>query len=197
MGVLLTTCCLIVYPLLATVAMTLLARGKCMTTIQLKISPLTVRRTGLATASALLLLTTFGGGVSPARADRCDDLAAQLKSQIDGLTIGTTKANVIYLEHPAAKQVRLGCFSKEVTNSLYAASDNRKPSPAFLSFVASAAAVIFTIPKSDMLAGATRCAKRMGFFRGDDIKTRYRRLDMECTRSKTGSAISISRAQGE
>ena len=39
--------------------------------------------------------------------------------------------------------------------------------------------------------------KRMGFFRGDDIKTRYRRLDMECTRTKTSSAISISRAQGE
>ncbi len=163
--------------------------------IRFKISSFTMRRAVIATA--LLTPVMFGAGLSPARADRCDDLAVQLKSQIDGLTIGKTKANVIYLEHPAAKQVRLGCFSKNVTNSLYAASDNRKPSPAFLSFVASAAAVIFTIPKSDMLAGTTRCARRMGFFRGDDIKTRYRRLDIECTRTKTSSAISISRAQGE
>jgi hypothetical protein len=168
-----------------------------MTRIQLKTLPFTMRRAAIAIASALLMLATFGAGLTPAWADRCDDLAVQLKGQIDGLTIGRTKANVIYLEHPAAKQLRLGCFSKNVTNSLYAASDNRKPSPAFLNLVASASAVIFTVPKSDMLAGTTRCAKRMGFFRGDDIKTRYRRLDIECTRTKTSSAISVSRAQGE
>jgi hypothetical protein len=134
---------------------------------------------------------------SPARADRCDDLAAQLKSQIEGVKVGKTAANVIYLEHPAAKQVRLGCFSRNVTNELYAAADSRKPSPAFINFVASATAVIFTIPKPDALAGTTRCIKRMGFLRGDDIKTRYRRLDMQCTRTKTSASITISRSKDE
>jgi hypothetical protein len=134
---------------------------------------------------------------SPARADQCDDLAAQLKSEIDGLTIGRTAANVIYLEHPSAKQVRLGCSSRNITNELYAAAGSRKPSPAFLNFVASASAVIFTIPKSDTLAGATRCVRRMGFLHGDDVKTRYRRLDMQCTRTKTSAAIAISRGKDE
>jgi hypothetical protein len=143
-------------------------------------------------AAALLALAA-----SPARADRCDDLAAQLKSEIDGLTIGKTAANVIYLGHPAAKQVRLGCSSRNITNELYAAAGSRKPSPAFLNFVASASAVIFTVPKSDTLAGATRCIQRMGFLHGDDVKTRYRRLDMQCTRSKTSSAIAISRGKDE
>jgi hypothetical protein len=150
-------------------------------------------------AATLALLTTalLAFGPSPARADGCDDLAAQLKSQINGLTVGRTAANAIYLGHPAAKQVRLGCFSRNVSNELYAASDSRKPSPAFLSLVASASAIIFTIPKSDTLAGATRCIKRMGFLHGDDVKTRYRRLDMQCTRTKTSSAITISRGKDE
>jgi hypothetical protein len=146
---------------------------------------------------ALLTVFMFAFNPSPARADRCDDLAAQLKSQIDGVSIGKTAANVIYLEHPAAKQVRLGCFSRNVTNQFYAASDSRKPSPAFINFVASAAAVIFTIPKPDTLAGVTRCIKRMGFLRGDDIKLRYRRLDMQCTRTKTSTNITISRGKDE
>jgi hypothetical protein len=54
--------------------------------------------------SAVALLATITLAVSPARADRCDDLARQLKSQIDGLSVGRTAANVIYLSHPAAKQ---------------------------------------------------------------------------------------------
>jgi hypothetical protein len=44
-----------------------------------------------------------------------------------------------------------------------------------------------------MLKGATRCIKRMGLFRGDDVKTRYRRLDMNCSRTKTDASITISR----
>ena len=101
------------------------------------------------------------------------------------------------LAPPSAAQIRLGCTNRNVTNELYAASVSRKPSPAFLNFVASASAVMFTITKSDTLAGATRCMKRMGFFRGDDVKTRYRRLDMHCTRTKTSSAITISRRKDE
>jgi hypothetical protein len=134
---------------------------------------------------------------SPARADRCDDLAAQLKSQIDGLSIGRTAANVIYLGHPAAKQIRLGCASRSFSNELYAASDSRKPAPAFFNLVANASAIIFTIPKPDTLKGATRCIGRMGLFRGDDVKLRYRRLDLRCTRTRTSATITISRGRDE
>jgi hypothetical protein len=74
---------------------------------------------------------------------------------------------------------------------------SRKPSPAFLNLVASAAAIIFTLPKDDMLKGATRCIKRMGLFRGDDVSTRYRRLDMRCSRTKTEASITISRGVDE
>lgn len=130
---------------------------------------------------------------SPARADRCDDLARQLASQVDGLSIGRSAANVIYLSHPAAKQVRLGCAGRNVSNEFYAAADSRKPSPAFINLVASGAAIVFTIPKPDTLKGASRCLGRLGILRGDDIKLRYRRLDMRCTRSKTSASIAISR----
>jgi hypothetical protein len=185
-------------PLREPLAQASMARGYFMTKHQHTISTSTMRRLARSAAAlALLTAALLAFGPSPARADRCDDLAAQLKSQINGITVGRTAANVIYLGHPAAKQVRLGCFSRNVTNELYAASDSRKPSPAFLSLVASASAIIFTIPKSDTLAGATRCMKRMGFLRGDDVKTRYRRLDMQCTRTKTSSAITISRGKDE
>jgi hypothetical protein len=132
---------------------------------------------------------------SPARADLCDDLAASLKSQIDSLGVGKTAANVIYLTHPSAAQLRLGCASRSVTNELYAASDSRKPKAAFIDLVASAAAIIFTIPKPDTLTGASRCLGRLGLLRGDDIRMRFRRLDLRCTRSKTGASITISRAR--
>ena len=145
----------------------------------------------------LILLAVAVLGASPARADRCDDLARQLKNQIDGLGIGRTAANVIFLTHPAAKQLRLGCPSRSVANDIYAASDSRKPTPAFYDLVANAAAIVFTIPKPDTLKGAQRCIGRMGLFRGDDVTTRYRRLDMHCTRSKTAATISIARGKDE
>jgi hypothetical protein len=175
-----------------------MARGYFMTRNQLKPSASAPRR--LARSAALFALPAvalLAWGSEPAHADRCDDLAAQLKSEIDGLTVGRTAANAIFLGHPAARQVRLGCVSRNVTNELYAASDSRKPSPPFLNFVATASAIIFTIPKPDTLAGATRCVKRMGFLHGDDVKIRYRRLDMQCTRTKTSSAITISRGKDE
>jgi hypothetical protein len=143
-------------------------------------------------AAALAMLAALG--TSPARADRCDDLAGQLKNQIDGLGVGKTAANLIYLSHPKAKEITLGCASRNVTNQLYAKADSRKPQPAFLDLVASAAAIIFTLPKDDMLKGATRCIKRMGIIHGDDVSTRYRRLDMRCVRTKTDASITISRS---
>jgi hypothetical protein len=151
------------------------------------------RRMLLAAALALLALSA----VSPARADRCDDIAAQLKGQIDGLKVGITAANVIYLSHPQAKELSLGCRSRKYSNELYAKADGRKPKPEFYELVANAAAIIFTIPKPDVLTGVTRCIKRMGLLRGDTISMRYRRLDMECNRTRTEAAIAISRGTEE
>jgi hypothetical protein len=148
-------------------------------------------------ATAVALLAALALTASPARADRCDDLAGQLKNQIDGLGVGKTAANVIYLSHPLAKQMTLGCAGRNYANLLYAKADSRKPSAAFLDLVAGAAAIIFTLPKDDMLKGATRCIKRMGLFHGDDVATRYRRLDMNCKRTKTEATISISRGTDE
>jgi hypothetical protein len=151
--------------------------------------------TVLAATLALLAVIVFAA--SPARADRCDDLAAQLKGQIDGLAVGKTAANLIYLSHPQATEITLGCASRNITNQLFAKSGSRKPPPAFLDLVASAAAVIFTLPKDDMLKGATRCISRLGLLRGDDVSTRYRRLDMRCARTKTEASITISRSIDE
>ncbi len=156
------------------------------------------RSTLLAAAVALpvaLALTMLAA--SPARADRCDDLAGQLKSQIDGLAVGKTAANLIYLSHPQARQITLGCSGRNYSNQLYAKSGSRKPKPAFVDLAASAAAIIFTMPKDDMLRGATRCVRRMGLLHGDDVKMRYRRLDMRCSRTKTEASIAISRGRDE
>jgi hypothetical protein len=146
----------------------------------------------LLTAAALTV-----SGASPARADRCDDLAGQLKNQIDGLAVGKTAANLIYLSHPKAKELTLGCAGRTYSNQLFAKADSRKPTPEFLNLVASAAAIIFTLPKDDMLRGATRCIKRMGLIHGDDVTTRYRRLDMNCSRTKADASIAISRGTDE
>ena len=152
-------------------------------------------RTGLQGAvflAAALAVSTILAA-SPAHADRCDDLAGQLKNQIDGLRIGQTAAGVIYLAHPNAREITLGCSSRNFKNQLFAKTD-RKPAPAFIALVASASAIIFTLPKDDMIKGTTRCVKRTGIFRGDDVSIRYRRLDMRCMRSKTESSITISRS---
>jgi hypothetical protein len=146
---------------------------------------------------ATLALFAVAAFATPARADRCDDLAKQLKNQIDGIGIGRTAANVIFLTHPAAQQLRLGCPSRSVKNEIFAASSSRKPTPAFYDLVANAAAIVFTIPKPDALKGAQRCIGRMGLFRGDDVATRYRRLDMRCTRTKTSATITIARGKDE
>src|SRR5262249_5511002 len=141
---------------------------------------------------AAALVLTAALAASPARADRCDDIAKHLSSQIDGLKVGITAANVIYLSHPAAKELSLGCRGRSYSIELYAKGD-RKPKPEFYELVGSAAAIVFTLPKDDMMTGATRCLKRMGLFRGDKVNLRYRRLDFECTRTKTEASIAISR----
>jgi len=87
----------------------------------------------LTLAAAMALIVS---GASPARADRCDDLAGQLKGQIDGLKVGITAGRVIYLSHPLAKELSLGCASRKFSNELYAKANGRKPKPEFLDFVA-------------------------------------------------------------
>ena len=134
---------------------------------------------------------------SPARADHCTDTANQLKDQIDGLKVGITAANIIYLSHPLAKEMSLGCANRKYSNELYVQAGSRKPKADFVAFVAGAAAIVFTLPKDDMLKGVSRCLSQMGFFRGDDINTRYRRLNMNCTRTKTEASIAITRAPDE
>jgi hypothetical protein len=156
------------------------------------------KSTPLAAAMALLAAVFLTiAGASPARADRCDDIANQLKNQIDGLKVGITAANVVYLSHPLAKELSLGCANRKYSNELYAKADSRKPKPEFVQLVAGAAAIVFTLPKDDMLKGASRCFSQMGIFRGDDVNIRYRRLDMNCTRTKTESAIAIQRGKDE
>jgi hypothetical protein len=150
----------------------------------------------LAALFGLTIVTLVGA--TPARAyQRCDDLADQLKNQIDGLKVGITAANTIYLSHPQASELSLGCSGRNYRNELYAKSDGRKPKPAFLNLVGSAAAIIFSVTKDETLTGATRCINRMGVLRGDTVKMRYRRLDFECTRTKTDASIAISRGTNE
>ena len=148
--------------------------------------------------ATLALMTVVALGASPARAsDRCGDIADELKNQIDGLKIGITAGNIIYLSHPQASELSLGCSGRNFKNELYAKADARKPKPAFLDLVGSAAAIIFSVTKDETLTGATRCINRMGLLRGDTIKMRYRRLDFECTRTKKDASIAISRGRDE
>ena len=141
-------------------------------------------------AALLALFATFAA--SPARADSCDDIAKQLAEAIDGLKVNFKAANIIYLRHPAATELSLGCRGAEYANELYAKGD-RKLKPEFLNLVGSAAAVIFTLPKDDTMTGTARCLKRMGILRGNKIKLRYKRLDMECDRTKTEASIVVRR----
>ena len=143
---------------------------------------------------AALLAVSCAFAASPARANRCEDIASELKGQIDGLKIGITAANNIYLSHPMAKEMSLGCTNRKYSNELYVKGYSRKPKAEFIDLVAGAAAIVFTLPKDTLTKGISSCMSRMGIFRGDDVSIRYRRLDMNCTRTKTDAAIAISRS---
>src|SRR5580704_11166688 len=142
---------------------------------------------------AAMLAVSCPLAASPARADRCGDIANQLKGQVDNLKVGITAANMIYLSHPQAKEMSLGCTNRKYSNELYIKGNSRKPKPEFIAFVAGAAAIVFTLPKDELVKGVSNCMSRMGIFRGDDVSIRYRRLDMNCTRTKVDAAIAISR----
>jgi hypothetical protein len=149
----------------------------------------TARAKALALLAALALIVA---GVSPARADRCDDTAKQLADAIDGLKVNFKAANIIYLTHPAATELSLGCRGTDYSTELYAKGD-RALKPEFLNLVGSAAAVVFTLPKDDTMTGTSRCLKRMGVLRGNKIMLRYKRLDMECDRTRTDASIVVRR----
>ena len=155
------------------------------------------RRSTLFAAALLAAPALTVPGATPARADRCEDIAKELKSRVDGIKIGITTGKTIYLSHPLAKEFSLGCRGANYSNELYVKADSRKPKPEFFQLVASAGAIVFTIPKPDVLTGSTRCIKRMGLLRGDTVKMRFRRLNMECTRTKTEAAIAITRGKDE
>ncbi len=146
--------------------------------------------------AAALAITVAALGSTPARADRCDDLAKDLVKQIPDLKIGKTVAGVIYLEHPAVTQASLGCSSRNRSNEMFAATDKRKPTDAYYEFLGTAAALVFTIPKPDAIRGTKRCVSRTNIVRGYNIDSRYRKLDIHCTVAKTGVRITVSREKG-
>jgi hypothetical protein len=150
-------------------------------------------RGAILVAVAITGLVTLA---SPARADRCDDSAKELSNQVERLKVNFRAANIVYLSHPAAKELSVGCRGDKYSIELYAKGD-RKPKPEFFALVGSMAAIVFTVTKDDTTTGATRCLKRMGLLRGDKISMRYRRLNMECTRTKTDASIAITRGKDE
>lgn len=154
------------------------------------------KRFSLFGYSAAALVAAILLGASPARADRCDDLAKDLANQIPGLKVGKTVAGVIYLEHPAVTQASLGCASRNRTNDVFASTDKKKPTDAYYEFIGTAAALVFTIPKPDAVRGARRCVSRTNIIRGYNIDSRYRKLDVHCTVAKTGVRITMSREKG-
>jgi hypothetical protein len=145
-------------------------------------------------AAALALSAAFTA--SPARADRCDDSAKELANNIDKLKVNFKAANVVYMTHPLAKELSVACKGDKFAIELYAKGD-RKPKPEFIALVGAMAAIVFTVTKDDTTTGASRCLKRMGLLRGDKVNMRYRRLTLECVRTKTDASIAITRGKDE
>ena len=133
---------------------------------------------------------------SPARADRCDDSAKELANNIDKMKVNFKAANTVYLTHPLARELSVACRGDNYSIELYAKGD-RKPKPEFIALVGAMAAIVFTVTKDDTTTGVTRCLKRMGLLRGDKVVMRFRRLNLECQRSKTEAWIAITRGKDE
>jgi hypothetical protein len=154
-------------------------------------------RSNVLSALLTATLALFAGLIaSPARADRCDDIAKELAGQVDGIKVNFRAANIVYLTHRSAKELSLGCRGQNYSIEFYAKGD-RKPKPEFLNLVGATAAIVFTVPKDDTTKGSTRCLKRMGLLRGDKVTMRYRRLNLECTRTRMEASIAITRGRDE
>jgi len=151
-------------------------------------------RRSILVAAALSLIAAFTA--SPARADRCDDSAKELANNIDRLKVNFKAANTVYMTHPLAKELSVACRGNNYSIELYAKGD-RKPKPEFISLVGAMAALVFSVTKDDTTTGTTRCLKRMGLLRGDKVVMRFRRLNLECQRTKTEAWIAITRGKDE
>jgi len=84
--------------------------------------------------------------------------------------------NLIYLSHPKAKEITLGCSGRNYSNQpVRPKADNRKPQPAFLELVASRHPPSSSpCQRTNMLRGATRLHQADGdFSAGDNVSTRY------------------------
>jgi len=148
----------------------------------------------IAVAAMLALFAMFAA--SPARADRCDDSAKELANNIDKMKVNFKAANTVYLTHPLARELSVACKGDKFSIELYGKGD-RKPSQDFINLMGAMAAIVFTVTKDDTTTGASRCLKRMGLIRGDKIVMRYRRLNLDCQRSKTEAWIAITRGKDE
>ena len=148
----------------------------------------------IALAAMLALFAMFAA--SPARADRCDDSAKELANNIDKMKVNFKAANTVYLTHPLARELSVACKGDKFSIELYGKGD-RKPSQDFINLMGAMAAIVFTVTKDDTTTGASRCLKRMGLIRGDKIVMRYRRLNLDCQRSKTEAWIAITRGKDE
>ena len=145
-------------------------------------------------AAAFALFAAFPA--SPALADRCDDSAKELANNIDKLKVNFKAANTVYMTHPLAKELSVACKGDKFSIELYAKTD-RKVSQDFINLVGAMAAIVFTVTKDDTTTGASRCLKRMGLLRGDKVNMRYRRLTLDCQRSKNEAWIAITRGKDE
>ena len=151
-------------------------------------------RRSIFLAAALALMAAFTA--SPALAELCDDSAKELANNIDKLKINFKARNTIYLTHPLAKELSVACRGDKYSIELYAKGD-RRPKPEFISLVGAMAAIVFSVTKDDTTRGASRCLKRLGLLRGDKIAMRYRRLSLECQRTRTEASIAITRGKDE
>ena len=112
------------------------------------------RRSTTLAAILLAALAFTVPGATSARAGRCQDIAQELKEQVDGVKIGITTGKIIYLSHPHARELSLGCRGANYSNELYAKADRRKPKPEFFQLVASA------VPSYSPSRSPTCCAVR-------------------------------------
>ena len=151
-------------------------------------------RRSILLAAALALTAAFTA--SPALADRCDDSAKELANNIDKLKVNFKARNTVYLTHPLAKELSVACRGDKYSIELYAKGE-RKPKPEFIALVGAMAALVFSVTKDDTTTGTTRCLKRMGLLRGDKVTMRFRRLNLECQRTKTEASIAITRGKDE
>ena len=147
-------------------------------------------------AATLALLAAFSA--SPARADRCEDIAKELKSQIDGVKVSVNTGKMIYLSHPAARELSLGCRGSNYSNELYAKAD-RKPKPEFFNARITSAAADH-LHHSEVRRADRHLALHQAHgpsARRQDSSMRFRRLNMECTRTKKEASIVVTRGKDE